>query len=130
MPYAGNDDMGIAIVIPTGTAFAPLGHVLNVNDRVPLRVTSTGALLTAQSAAAESGLPALTAGLSSVTNAGTVAAGARSISLAVIGVGAATIAGVSVPQGIVINYLPMAGQAYGAVTYDATGTVLLISTTT
>lgn len=74
---------------------------------------------------AENGVVACT--MTTATAAGTVAAGARSVSIANSGTADATVAGGSLPAGAAIAWDAPVGASLGAITYDATGTTLMIA---
>jgi hypothetical protein len=61
------------------------------------------------------------------TGAGTVTAGSKQVGFAVTGAAAATIAGSSVPSGTSFSVDAPGVTTIGAVTYDATGTTLVIT---
>jgi hypothetical protein len=69
----------------------------------------------------------LTLTVTVATGAGTVAAGAKQVGFAVTGAAAATIAGASVPAGTSFSVDAPGGTTIDAVTYDATGTTLVIT---
>jgi len=67
--------------------------------------------------------PALTA--SSTT--GTIAAGAIEVSIAVVGSTPATVLGVSVPSGASVEWRSPPGKVLDSISYDASGSQILIS---
>lgn len=68
-----------------------------------------------------------TPSLTSVTNAGTIVFGARSVSIANIGSAAGTILGTSVDAGMTVNFTAQGSDTLAAITYNATGTNFLIA---
>lgn len=78
----------------------------------------------------DSKLPAaaqLTPTVTVTSTSGTVAAGSRVVGFAVTGSAAATVAGTSVPAGIAFDFTAPLGSTLGAITYNATGTSLVIT---
>lgn len=69
--------------------------------------------------------PELTPTLTTAILGGTIAAGAVAISIANIGSANAIVLGATLPPGAAIDWAPHSGTI-GAITYDATGTSLLI----
>jgi hypothetical protein len=61
------------------------------------------------------------------TGAGTVPAGSKSVGFAVFGSANATIAGASVPSGVAIDETASGNDTINAITYDATGTTLIVT---
>jgi len=80
--------------------------------------------------AASGGTPAAptpgTPSTSRVTNAGTIATGAISFSIANVGANDGVADGDPLKPNEVLDYPPIQGNTYGAFTYDATGTEFLI----
>ena len=68
-----------------------------------------------------------TPSLTSVTNAGTIVFGARSVSIANVGSAAGTILGTSVDAGMTVNFTAQGSDTLAAITYNATGTNFLIA---
>lgn len=68
-----------------------------------------------------------TAGFISVAGAGTVAAGNISVSICNFGSNQGTLLGASFPSGATINFAAPNGQKIGAISYDASNTIYLIS---
>ena len=61
------------------------------------------------------------------TGEGTTTAGSTTLGFAVTGTAAATVAGAAVPSGTSFSIDAPDGDTIGAVTYDATGTTLIIT---
>lgn len=71
-----------------------------------------------------------TAGFISVTVVGSVAAGAKTVSIFNDGAGVGTVLGTSLPKGISVSFnITDLNDTLGAIAYDATGTTFLISET-
>lgn len=70
---------------------------------------------------------AVTAAVSSVSNAGSTAANAIQVSFANTGTTAAIVAGTSLPANASVSFNAPSGRTINAITYDATGTTLLIA---
>jgi hypothetical protein len=68
-----------------------------------------------------------TPSLTSVTNAGTIVFGARSVSIANVGSAAGTILGTSVDAGMTVNFTAQGSDTLAAIAYNATGTTFLIA---
>lgn len=68
-----------------------------------------------------------TPSLTSVTNAGTIVFGARSVSIANVGTAAGTILGTSVSAGVTVNFTAQSPDTLAAIAYNATGTTFLIA---
>ena len=68
-----------------------------------------------------------TPSLTSVTNAGTIVFGARSVSIANVGTAAGTVLGTSVSAGVTVNFTAQSPDTLAAITYNATGTNFLIA---
>lgn len=68
-----------------------------------------------------------TPSLTSVTNAGTIVFGARSVSIANVGTAAGTVLGTSVSAGVTVNFTAQSPDTLAAITYNATGTTFLIA---
>lgn len=68
-----------------------------------------------------------TPSLTSVTSSGTIALGARSVSIANIGAAAGTVLGTSVGAGVTVNFTAQSPDTLAAIAYNATGTTFLIA---
>lgn len=68
-----------------------------------------------------------TASLSTVTGAGSVAAGARSVAIANAGTAPAQVAGSALAAGGSVEFTASDGDTLSAISYDATGTSLQIA---
>lgn len=68
-----------------------------------------------------------TPSLTSVTNAGTIVFGARSVSIANVGTAAGTVLGTSVSAGVTVNFTAQGLDTLAAIAYNATGTTFLIA---
>ena len=66
--------------------------------------------------------------ITSSTGAGSITAGAYSISIANVGSAAGTVAGVSIPAGTTINWSAEFNNYLASVSYNATGTTFIITT--
>ena len=73
-------------------------------------------------------LPQYTVANLTTSTSGTVAAGCFQISFANAGTADAVVAGQTLPAGAALSYNAPSGGTIGAVTYDGTGTTLLIAT--
>lgn len=63
----------------------------------------------------------------STTGAGTIAKGARTVVFNNTGAGAATVSGVSLASGDIMTYPAVAGEVYQEISYDGSGTTLIIT---
>jgi hypothetical protein len=68
-----------------------------------------------------------TPSLTSVTSSGTIALGARSVSIANIGAAAGTVLGTSVGAGVTVTFTAQSPDTLAAIAYNATGTTFLIA---
>lgn len=71
---------------------------------------------------------AVTPAIQSVTNAGSIAAGAIFCSVLNNGNADGILLGGPLPSGATVTFPATAGQVYGAISYDATGTTFIIQT--
>lgn len=72
-------------------------------------------------------LPAVTASVTVETGAGTTASGATSVSFANNGAGNATVAGAILPPAASLDFTANAGSTINAISFDGTGTSLLVA---
>lgn len=99
----------------------------NVNVTGTVGLTDAQLRATPVSILVETSATEQTASLLNVTTAGTVAAGAHSVSFANIGAADATVAGGTLKMNQAVSFEATLQGILGAIAYDATGTELLIS---
>jgi hypothetical protein len=91
---------------------------VSTDDRTALRVSGGGGGGSSTSRALS---------VTVATGAGTTTAGSTTLGFAVTGTAAATVAGALVPSGTAFSIDAPDGDTIGAVSYDATGTALVIT---
>jgi hypothetical protein len=111
-----------ALPLPTGAALD--ASSVAIRDRLPSALTASGNFKVAISESITR-TPTYTRTLTT----GTIAAGAQSIAIANIGVSEGTVLGVILPAGASISWSVNAMDTLSAVSYNATSTTFLITTT-
>lgn len=88
---------------------------------------TTAAVKTAIETATTNGVSTVRAPVITISStSGTVASGCRSLSMAVSGSASVTILGVSIPAGVALDFPVPSKDTLGAVSYNATGSQLII----